>query len=230
MLSRLNLLEQFHYHDALVLWLQKDSLMEISFHIPNSNTQFVGDENRPSTQVSFFFSFGFLGLLIFFSFMLDLSWQNHVNGGCWCKRWRVCCYVWRNCDSYSKVSTVLLSGIFCSSMVFICHLYYVGFSLCRGWYNVELYLSFLRLQRQANDFKIQYSSVVRLFLLPKVIYYLQFRSFFFFFFYPEVHFLCLMLEKLTCKLSIDQCWLVVFFGRCNNIELNSHILSCVSAV
>ena len=31
---------------------QKDSLMEISFHIPNSNTQFVGDENRPPAQVS----------------------------------------------------------------------------------------------------------------------------------------------------------------------------------
>lgn len=25
--------------------------MEISFHIPNTNTQFVGDENRPSAQV-----------------------------------------------------------------------------------------------------------------------------------------------------------------------------------
>ncbi|KAL6956712.1 FACT complex subunit ssrp1 [Sarracenia purpurea var. burkii] len=30
---------------------EKDSLMEISFHIPNSNTQFVGDENRPPAQV-----------------------------------------------------------------------------------------------------------------------------------------------------------------------------------
>ncbi|KAL7168522.1 hypothetical protein ACSBR2_038869 [Camellia fascicularis] len=37
----------------------------------------------------------------------------------------------------------------------------------RGRYNVELHLSFLRLQGQANDFKIQYSSVVHLFLLPK---------------------------------------------------------------
>lgn len=41
--------------------------------------------------------------------------------------------------------------------------------LCRGRYNVELHLSFLHLQGQANDFKIQYSSVVRLFLLPKVL-------------------------------------------------------------
>ena len=40
----------------------------------------------------------------------------------------------------------------------------------RGRYSVELHLSFLRLQGQANDFKIQYSSVVRLFLLPKVLY------------------------------------------------------------
>lgn len=39
---------------------------------------------------------------------------------------------------------------------------------CRGRYSVELHLSFLRLQGQATDFKIQYSSVVRLFLLPKV--------------------------------------------------------------
>lgn len=37
----------------------------------------------------------------------------------------------------------------------------------RGRYTVELHLSFLRLQLQANDFKIQYSSVVRLFLLPR---------------------------------------------------------------
>ncbi|KAI3699619.1 hypothetical protein L2E82_44043 [Cichorium intybus] len=29
----------------------KDSLMEISFHITNDNTQFVGDENRPSAQL-----------------------------------------------------------------------------------------------------------------------------------------------------------------------------------
>jgi hypothetical protein len=39
---------------------------------------------------------------------------------------------------------------------------------CRGRYGVELNLSFLRLQGQANDFKIQYSSIVRLFILPKV--------------------------------------------------------------
>ncbi|KAI3781931.1 hypothetical protein L2E82_11959 [Cichorium intybus] len=31
--------------------VEKDSFMEISFHIPNDNTQFVGDENRPPAQV-----------------------------------------------------------------------------------------------------------------------------------------------------------------------------------
>ncbi|XP_059069864.1 FACT complex subunit SSRP1 isoform X2 [Cryptomeria japonica] len=37
----------------------------------------------------------------------------------------------------------------------------------RGRYTVELHISFLRLQGQANDFKIQFSSVIRLFMLPK---------------------------------------------------------------
>lgn len=37
-----------------VLKLQKDSVMEITFHVPNTNTQFVGDENRPPAQVSLF--------------------------------------------------------------------------------------------------------------------------------------------------------------------------------
>lgn len=36
---------------SVLSWFQKDSLMEISFHIPNSNTQFVGDENHPPAQV-----------------------------------------------------------------------------------------------------------------------------------------------------------------------------------
>lgn len=34
-------------------------------------------------------------------------------------------------------------------------------------YNVELYLSFLRLEGQATDFKIQYNSLVDVFVLPK---------------------------------------------------------------
>ncbi|KAI3510795.1 hypothetical protein L1887_17932 [Cichorium endivia] len=38
--------------------VEKDSFMEISFHIPNDNTQFVGDENRPLAQVSDSVGFG----------------------------------------------------------------------------------------------------------------------------------------------------------------------------
>ncbi|GJN35854.1 hypothetical protein PR202_gb24666 [Eleusine coracana subsp. coracana] len=37
----------------------------------------------------------------------------------------------------------------------------------RGRFRIELHTSFLRLQGQANDFKIQYSSILRLFVLPK---------------------------------------------------------------
>ncbi|XP_047054454.1 FACT complex subunit SSRP1-A-like [Lolium rigidum] len=37
----------------------------------------------------------------------------------------------------------------------------------RGRYGAELHLSFLRLQGQANAFKIQYSTIIRLFVLPK---------------------------------------------------------------
>lgn len=40
--------------------------------------------------------------------------------------------------------------------------------LCRGRYTVELCLGFLRLSGQANDFKIQYPNIVRIFQLPKV--------------------------------------------------------------
>ncbi|KAJ9563293.1 hypothetical protein OSB04_008453 [Centaurea solstitialis] len=41
---------EFHVDDTTGA-NEKDSLMEISFHIPNNNTQFVGDENRPPAQV-----------------------------------------------------------------------------------------------------------------------------------------------------------------------------------
>uniref|UniRef100_A0A3Q7F8U5 FACT complex subunit SSRP1 n=1 Tax=Solanum lycopersicum TaxID=4081 RepID=A0A3Q7F8U5_SOLLC len=37
--------------------------------------------------------------------------------------------------------------------------------LAVGYYNVELHLSFLHLHGQANDFKIQYNSLVRVFCL-----------------------------------------------------------------
>ena len=44
----------------------------------------------------------------------------------------------------------------------------------RGRYTVELHMSFLRLQGQANNFKIQYSSILRLFVLPKVLFLSRF--------------------------------------------------------
>ncbi|TMX00437.1 hypothetical protein EJD97_000813 [Solanum chilense] len=37
-----------------------------------------------------------------------------------------------------------------------------------GYYNVELHLSFLQLHGQANDFKIQYNSLVRAFCCPRL--------------------------------------------------------------
>ncbi|KAF7115424.1 hypothetical protein RHSIM_RhsimUnG0055900 [Rhododendron simsii] len=112
-----DVLLEFHVDDTTGA-NEKDSLMEISFHIPNSNTQFVGDENRPPAQV----------------FRDKIVSMADVGAG-------------------GEESVVTFEGI--------------AILTPRGRYNVELHLSFLRLQGQANDFKIQYSSVVRLFLLPK---------------------------------------------------------------
>nr|XP_029145610.1 FACT complex subunit SSRP1 isoform X2 [Arachis hypogaea] len=108
---------EFHVDDTTGA-NEKDSLMEISFHIPNSNTQFVGDENRPPAQV----------------FHDKIMSMADVGAG-------------------GEDAVVTFEGI--------------AILTPRGRYSVELHLSFLRLQGQANDFKIQYSSVVRLFLLPK---------------------------------------------------------------
>ncbi|KAK9116863.1 hypothetical protein Sjap_015810 [Stephania japonica] len=108
---------EFHVDDTLGA-SEKDSLVEISFHIPNSNTQFVGDENRPPAQV-------FRDKIMS---MADVG----ISG---------------------EEAVVVFDGI--------------AILTPRGRYSVELHLSFFRLQGQANDFKIQYSSVVRLFLLPK---------------------------------------------------------------
>ncbi|TYH01069.1 hypothetical protein ES288_A09G028200v1 [Gossypium darwinii] len=108
---------EFHVDDTTGA-NEKDSLMEISFHIPISNTQFVGDENRPPAQV----------------FREKIMSVADVGAGV-------------------EEAVVTFEGI--------------AILTPRGRYSVELHLSFLRLQGQANDFKIQYSSVVRLFLLPK---------------------------------------------------------------
>lgn len=108
---------EFHVDDTTGA-NEKDSLMEITFHIPNSNTQFVGDETHPPAQV----------------FRDKIVAMADVSDG--------------------EEAVVTFDGI--------------AILTPRGRYNVELHLSFLRLQGQANDFKIQYSSVVRIFLLPKV--------------------------------------------------------------
>ena len=67
----------------------------------------------------------------------------------------------------------------------------------RGRYSVEIHQSFLRLQGQANDFKIQYSSILRLFVLPKV-------TLFWFFYLCVVSSYCMAhsLLPLLCH-----CWL-----------------------
>ncbi|XVF16553.1 hypothetical protein REPUB_Repub10bG0041900 [Reevesia pubescens] len=108
---------EFHVDDTTGA-NEKDSLMEISFHIPNSNTQFVGDENCPPAQV----------------FREKIMSVADVGAGV-------------------EEAVVTFEGI--------------AILTPRGRYSVELHHSFLRLQGQANDFKIQYSSVVRLFLLPR---------------------------------------------------------------
>ncbi|KAL2523409.1 FACT complex subunit SSRP1 [Forsythia ovata] len=108
---------EFHVDDTTGA-NEKDSLMEISFHVPNSNTQFVGDESQPSAQV----------------FRDKIMSMADVGAG-------------------GEEAIVTFDGI--------------AILTPRGRYSVELHLSFLRLQGQANDFKIQYSSVVRVFWLPK---------------------------------------------------------------
>ncbi|XP_071706635.1 FACT complex subunit SSRP1-like [Rutidosis leptorrhynchoides] len=108
---------EFHVDDTTGA-NEKDTLMEMSFHIPGSNTQFVGDENRPPAQV----------------FREKIMSMADVGGG-------------------GEEAVVTFDTITILTP--------------RGRYNVELHLSFLRLQGQATDFKIQYSSIVRVFVLPK---------------------------------------------------------------
>ncbi|GAB4830412.1 FACT complex subunit ssrp1 [Ancistrocladus abbreviatus] len=110
-----DVLLEFHVDDTTGA-NEKDSLMEISFHIPNSNTQYAGDEDHPPAQV-------------FYDKIMSMA----------------------NVDAEEAIVT--FDGI--------------AILTPRGRYSVELHLSFIRLQGQANDFKIQYSSIVRLFCLPK---------------------------------------------------------------
>ncbi|PVH61855.1 hypothetical protein PAHAL_3G141600 [Panicum hallii] len=108
---------EFHVDDTTGA-NEKDSLMDLSFHVPTSNTQFVGDEHRTSAQ------------------MLWQAISVQIDGG-----------------GSSETAVATFDGI--------------AILTPRGRYSVELHHSFLRLQGQANDFKIQYSSILRLFVLPK---------------------------------------------------------------
>ncbi|XP_031488405.1 FACT complex subunit SSRP1-like isoform X1 [Nymphaea colorata] len=108
---------EFHLDDTTGA-NEKDSLMELAFHVPNTNTTFVGDETRPPAQV-------------FQEKMMSMA----------------------DVGASGEEAVAMFDG--------------VAILTPRGRYNIELHMSFLRLQGQANDFKIQYSSIVRLFQLPK---------------------------------------------------------------
>ncbi|TVT99205.1 hypothetical protein EJB05_33166 [Eragrostis curvula] len=108
---------EFHVDDTTGA-NEKDSLMDLSFHVPTTNTQFVGDEHRTSAQ---------------------MLWQVIAAKA--------------DSDGSSETAVVTFDGI--------------AILTPRGRFKIELHTSFLRLQGQANDFKIQYSSIVRLFVLPK---------------------------------------------------------------
>ncbi|KAG2616809.1 FACT complex subunit SSRP1-B-like isoform X4 [Panicum virgatum] len=108
---------EFHVDDTTAA-NEKGLLMDLSFHVPTSNAQFIGDEHRTSAQ------------------MLCQEILHRADGG-----------------SPSEAAVVTFEGI--------------AILTPRGRYSVELHQSFLRLQGQANDFKIQYSSILRLFILPK---------------------------------------------------------------
>ncbi|CAM0880102.1 unnamed protein product [Alopecurus aequalis] len=116
MQGKTDVLLEFHVDDTTGA-NEKDSLMDMSFHVPTSNTQYVGDENRSSAQ---------------------MVWEAIMKGA---------------------------DGLTSSEVVVT----FEGIAILtpRGRYGVELHLSFLRLQALANDFKIQYSSILRLFVLPK---------------------------------------------------------------
>ncbi|VAH73611.1 unnamed protein product [Triticum turgidum subsp. durum] len=109
---------EFHVDDTTGA-NEKDSLMDMSFHVPTSNTQFPGNENRTSAQI-----------------LWEAILARADNG-----------------SGSSGEAVVTFEGI--------------AILTPRGRYAVELHLPFLRLQGQANDFKIQYSSILRLFVLPK---------------------------------------------------------------
>ncbi|CAN6442317.1 unnamed protein product [Victoria cruziana] len=108
---------EFHLDDTTGA-NEKDSLMELGFHVPSTNTAFVGDETRPPAQ-------------IFQDKIMSMA----------------------DVGASGEEAVAVFDG--------------VAILTPRGRYYIELHMSFLRLQGQANDFKIQHSSIVRLFQLPK---------------------------------------------------------------
>ncbi|KAH0667479.1 hypothetical protein KY285_028685 [Solanum tuberosum] len=98
---------------------------------------------------------------------------------------------------------------------------------CRGLYNVELHLSFLRLHGQANDFKIQYSSLVHTFLLPRVLSMTSLLKF---------YVACLVPKSLNqgcseavnmrwsphCRLKMDSCILLILHEEIDYVEFERH--------
>ncbi|CAM6091136.1 unnamed protein product [Calypogeia fissa] len=117
MMGKNDVVLEFHVDDTTGA-NEKDTLMELSFHVPSTNATYIGDEERPSAQVF-------------------------------------------------REKILSMADVGPSGAEAIAMFVEVGILTPRGRYNVELHLSFLRLQGQANDFKIQYNSVVRLFILPK---------------------------------------------------------------
>eukprot|EP00898_Chlorokybus_atmophyticus_P005311 jgi/Chlat1/5781/Chrsp387S00877 len=107
---------QFHIDDTTGA-SEKDSLVELSFHIPQTNPDFEGDDDVPSAKVF-----------------------------------------------HSRITEQADVGVTGDAIVAFDE---IAVTIPRGRYHVELHSTFLRLQGQANDFKIQYSSVMRLFVLPK---------------------------------------------------------------
>ncbi|KAK1259969.1 FACT complex subunit SSRP1 [Acorus gramineus] len=76
----------------------------------------------------------------------------------------------------------------------------------RGQYNVELHLQFMQFRGQSNDFKIQYSSLLRIFVLPK---------------YIEPHtFVVLSLEDPICKGRNLYPHIVMQFEIEHDVEIN----------
>eukprot|EP00897_Mesotaenium_endlicherianum_P006284 jgi/Mesen1/5684/ME000288S04897 len=111
---------EFHVDDTTGA-NEVDTLMEMAFYVPNTNTTYVGDDETSSAQV----------------------FEQKILA---------------RADVGPTGDEALVNFM------------QVGFLTPRGRFKVELHQSFLRLQGQAVDFKIQYSSVLRLFILPKIEY------------------------------------------------------------